>query len=149
MRGMDIFTHRGLLALLLLAFAMNVMLPFFAVYDVNQAFVSKQEARSESQLASLFDGKVLICTANGFEWVSLKDLQSGKQTPAPHPKYECALCYVAANSIKFTLPERVADTTYRELSQSIAYAITGPDTWHVRHLAGAYSSRAPPLFIVG
>lgn len=78
----------------LLAFLLNAVMPFFAVYDVasHQAFAK--------EISSLFGEKVLLCTADGFKWVKWEDLQSGKEKHNPASHHKCPLCYLAAHGVK-------------------------------------------------
>ncbi len=91
--------------LLLVAFLLNVMLPFVAVYDTQQALASHSEqSSSNSNLSSLLGDKILICTSSGFKWVSWDDLQQDNNQTQSHSKYQCALCYLAANHFKHSVP---------------------------------------------
>lgn len=71
------------------AFLFQTLVPFFATYQVPQHASAKE-------MASLFGDKVLLCTREGFRFVSWDDVINGQQ-PEPSAQYECALCYVAAN----------------------------------------------------
>lgn len=57
--------HIGVL--LLIAFLVNVTLPYAVSYVAPQA-TSEQVA--DQELASLLGDKILICTSEGFKWVS-------------------------------------------------------------------------------
>lgn len=84
----------------LLAFLLGGLLPFFANYNVPE--LVQQAQSEEQQIASLFGDDILICTADGFKLVSLKDLrEGGSESPSPHSDYECALCFVAAHGGKY------------------------------------------------
>lgn len=84
------------LLVVILAFLVNVMLPFFATYSLP---VNSSESLTKTQLSSLFGDKILICTENGFEWVSIKDIESGK-VPDTHSDIKCPVCFVAGNNHK-------------------------------------------------
>lgn len=130
--------------LTLFAFLMNVMLPFFAVYDVQQALASQSAESSSEEMSSLFGEKVLICTSDGFKWVSWKDLQNGKEQPKPHPQYQCALCYVAAHGIKSTVPAQEIAIVYHQSVQYISYYFS--DVTTISQFAGrGFLTRAPPF----
>jgi hypothetical protein len=75
----------GLLSLA--ALLLQLTLPFFAVYSL------PAPAQAE-QLSKLFGGKILICTEQGFRFVSADEL--AEQQPTPHPQLKCALCYLPA-----------------------------------------------------
>lgn len=79
----------------LMAFVMSVFLPFFAVYSIPSA-----SAALENNQSSLFGDKILICTKNGFKWVSWEDLEDEEHTPEPTKHFKCAVCYVSAHEAK-------------------------------------------------
>lgn len=73
-----------------MALLLQVMLPFFATYQV--------PARANTgSLTSLYGEKILICTGNGLRFVNLQDLLNGKAKQQPDKKYKCPLCYVAVH----------------------------------------------------
>ena len=78
----------------LIAFAINVMLPFFAVYNPSASNTEIQH------LSSVFGESIIICTGDGFKWVKLADLQNGKEKPKPHSDTKCPLCYAASHGLK-------------------------------------------------
>lgn len=83
----------------LLAFLFNVSFPLIAHHNVSQAVASDQKDMSSDNELLSNDGKILICTIEGFKWVSLEDIQNGDEKPAPHSKHHCALCYVSAKKV--------------------------------------------------
>lgn len=83
---------------------MNVIMPFFAIYNVQQAVAAEASQSQSGEMTSMFGEKVLICTPSGFKWVSWDNLLDGKEKVPEHSQYKCALCYVSANSAKTTLP---------------------------------------------
>ena len=126
--------HIALVALF--AFLLNVMLPFFAVYDTtgNQA--------SAKQMASLFGEKLLICTGDGFKWVKWEDIEKEGKHHKPSG-YQCALCYLAAHGTKdFTTPGGIG------LAHDLEVATTKYAIYDYRlaalHTQSPFSSRAPP-----
>lgn len=136
------------LVITLVAFLMNTLLPFFAVYNLPQAVASEQEQSSAKEMASLFGEKVLICTSEGFKWVSGTDLQSGKEKPKPHPQYKCPLCYVAAHGMKHAMPAMAVELVYAPVEQKLAYVFPASETVQERLFIRNYPSRAPPAFII-
>lgn len=120
----------------LLAFLLNAILPFFAVYNLqdNRAFAA--------EMASLFGEKVLICTGDGFKWVSWQELQNGKEKQHNSSHYQCALCYVAAHGLKDTvMPDAI----------TLANVETGGSRYAIYdyyagspHLHASLYRRAPP-----
>ena len=69
-------------------------MPFFAVYNL------PDNTAQASEITSIFGDNILICTDDGFRWVSLNDLRKGKEPSKHNSKYKCALCYVANNGTK-------------------------------------------------
>lgn len=102
-----------------IAFLMNVMLPFFAVYNVSKAIASDS---TDETTSSIFGEKLLICTADGFKLVPLEDLQNGKEKPTPHSDFECALCYVSAQGAKDFAPVQETKFIYHRNVQYISYS---------------------------
>ncbi|PIR39825.1 MAG: hypothetical protein COV35_00570 [Alphaproteobacteria bacterium CG11_big_fil_rev_8_21_14_0_20_39_49] len=127
----------------LVAFLMNVMLPFFAVYDMQHAMAAEAEKSSIDSMSSLFGDKILICTSDGFKLVSLEDLQNGKERPTPHPEYKCALCYVAANGIKHVVPAQEVALLYQQSIQYISYSFRNDAEISAISTRG-FQTRAPP-----
>jgi hypothetical protein len=127
----------------LIAFLMNVMLPFFAVYDVGQAMASEAEKSSIEEMSSVFGDKILICTSDGFKLVSIEDLQSGKEQPTPHPQYKCVLCYVAAHGTKHAVSAQQVALIYHRHLQYISYSLIN-DTIISSIYTRGFQTRAPP-----
>ncbi len=131
---------RHIARITLLAFLLNVLLPFFAVYDVSnhQAFAKEK--------SSLFGEKVLICTGDGFKWVKWEDLQRDKEKHNPPSHYQCALCYVAAHGLKDVVtPDAI--TLASVATHNSRYVI-----YDYRPLAfylhSSPPSRAPPSYLI-
>lgn len=126
--------------LTILAFVINAFVPFFAVYNIAAA-----QAAEQSDIQS-FDEKILICTADGFKWVTWEELQQEEtdhQTP-DQKHYECPLCYVSAHGLKDFLPATAVIVTQKlskEHTESAGYAetVTKP-----RFAVAGYRTRAPP-----
>ncbi len=82
---------------------MNVIMPFFAVYNVSYASDTIKSVDNLDASASFFNSeKILICTQEGFKWVSLTDAQDkgGENTTS----YQCALCYLSAQGVQYFTP---------------------------------------------
>lgn len=125
---------RHIARITLLAFLCNVFLPFFAVYDIasHQAFAK--------EMSSLFGEKLLICTGDGFKWVKWDDLPQGKEKHAP--SYQCALCYLAAHSLKdVTLP---TGTTLSHANGKESRTLFYDYRPAAFYLQSSLHSRAPP-----
>jgi hypothetical protein len=93
-------------------------LPFFATYQL-PAPTATQRA------SSIFGDKILICTADGFRFVSFADIISGKEKPKLHKQYQCPVCYVSAHNqiIESSPPAQITAPTFVVLaSASLAFA---------------------------
>lgn len=138
---------RSIYVVTLLAFLLNALLPFYALYSVEaaqSALLAQQQAKQTQDEASLFGDKVFICTADGFKWVSWAELQNSQKQPKEHPQYKCALCYVAAQSTHTALPTGAIAIIPRPLLTQVTFAS------HISyrplpqmHRAG-HLTRAPP-----
>ena len=126
---------------MLLAFVLNLLLPFFATYSLGAA-----QAAGADDLSALIGDKVLLCTSTGYQWVSLSEFQGEEPAPAPETSdhYKCPLCYLGLDK-----PEVVAADYSMLRSVSPAYRVSAyagapvenPKT--VGLLLGR-STRAPP-----
>lgn len=124
-----------------LAFLANIFLPFLAVYNPSSA-----QAASPSEISSLLGEKILICSGNGFKWVTWDELEQEGPSDSEGPHYECPLCYVSAHATKNFLPAApvVFSPLFTERQK------TGRTFFDVvekgRFASYAYRSRAPPHF---
>jgi len=129
--------------LVLIAFLLNLALPFMAFYPASQTI----STAPQSELTSLLGERMLICTANGFEWVSWAELEQHSAPDSPHPQYQCSACYVTANSYQFA-----------SASLSMVGLVWGPHPASIRAIPARHfaihfakfsplvpQSRAPPL----
>ena len=126
--------QRHLWRFVLLAFLLNALLPFFAVYDASAMSANAGHP-------SLF-GRILICTGDGFRWIDRSD--AGKQAPhSPDKHIECALCYFAAHGLKhLTLFAGVLLAYALRMRIAEAFAACG-GTWR-SYRSQFQRSRAPP-----
>jgi len=122
---------------LLAAFAINAVLPFYAVHNPVAGFVESR------YLASVFGDKILICTGSSFKWVKIADLQSGKEKPKSHSGDQCQLCQTAYSG--FT------PTNTSLLEKPGFEAASAPVFYHAELAAFSTASppnmRAPPAFL--
>jgi len=80
---------RGIVYTMLLAFVFNLLLPFFASYNL-----ASVQAASGDDLSALIGDKILLCTSTGYKWVSLSELQGEEPLPETGKHYKCPLCYL-------------------------------------------------------
>jgi hypothetical protein len=98
---------KSFLIVTLISFLMTVMLPFFAVYNPQLANAG-QVQRPNQDISSLFGDKVIICTPDGFKFVSWSDPSGDgskdQPSPNPHTPFKCPLCVINAHGLKAALP---------------------------------------------
>jgi len=133
---------RSIVYIMLLAFVFNLLLPFFASYNLNSA-----QAASVDDLSALIGDKVLICTSTGYKWVTLSEWQDEEPVPESGKHYKCPLCFLHVDK-----PETILSDYSILLSVSSNYQVSiysgvpveYPKT--IRLLFGP-STRAPPAII--
>jgi len=130
---------RGIVYTMLLAFAFNLLLPFFASYNLSSA-----QAASVNDLSALIGDKVLLCTSTGYKWVSLSELQAEKPVPETGKHYKCPLCYLHVDKL-----EAIPSDYSMLLSVSSAYQVSTYSGAPVENpktvcLLFGRSTRAPP-----
>ncbi|MES2662539.1 MAG: hypothetical protein V4629_04465 [Pseudomonadota bacterium] len=98
----------------MIAFAIHVVLPFFAVYSLPQVNNSllTQVANNSSSIQTLIQSKsvpskkkFVVCTQHGFMLLASADIEitvDEKKTfyPKPNPAFKCPLCYASAYGFK-------------------------------------------------
>lgn len=130
---------RHLTLVTLIAFLANVMLPFFAVYNIPPASATELEQSSDDQ------EKILICTQDGFKWASLKELQENEDQPS-HSQYECAMCYITAQGLQYAFPAQEVTLTFLHNTQYTPYFFTDIILTDPLALNG-FLTRAPPFLV--
>lgn len=121
---------------LILAFSLNTTLPFFATYE-SDGLTLKPSAISDSQ------DKILICTAEGFKWISPG--RAGGSEHGDNGHIKCPLCYFASHGINAGQQYQPEIIAYNIVRQDVSYrrepeAITG----HLL-LSSGLNNRAPPV----
>lgn len=125
--------------LTLIAFLFGAVVPFFAVYE------SQLQNAESAELAALYGEKIFICTENGFEWVDVADVASGKHNPKRKSHVECALCVVNGGGGKIAQlpPVVLAIAPYSAQELRLHFALAPA---HVtEHETTPSIPRAPPL----
>ena len=130
---------RGIVYTMLLAFVFNLLLPFFATYNLNIA-----QAAIVDDLSALIGDKVLLCTSTGYKWVSLTELQDQESAPETGAHYKCPLCYLNVDKPE-TIPSdystlAAVSPAYRVSNYSDAPVENQKTVW----LLFGRSTRAPP-----
>ena len=125
---------RSFSLLLLVALLFNVMLPFFA---------GNTQAR---QSPALFGDKILICTGNNFKWVTLADLQSGKEKSKSHSDNKCPHCDGVRHGAKDVVLTSAVAPVYIRAHNALFF--TNHDSATLLHLASFFRVRAPPVSFI-
>jgi hypothetical protein len=129
---------------LLMAFLLNAVLPFVASY----AAIPEEQPTSTAEFLNEVstDGKILICTENGFEYVDIADLGDlpDHKTPTHHAP-ECGLCFIHAHNMAvFITPSIDIAAILYPLSHGNDWGIYN-DADIVKSSITAHASRAPPV----
>lgn len=136
-------TIRSFAFLTFVAFLMSVTLPFYVGYTTPQAAAAQTEVSSSTDGTLPFGDEILICTADGFKWVSWQDLQSGKEQQEPHTQYECPLCYVSTHGAKYTVSAQTIAITYHQNVEHTSFYV--PNITMMSQFTGrGFRTRAPP-----
>ena len=138
-----ILQHRCIASFMLLAFLVHSLIPFYAVYNLPQ-ISDETSTEAPEELASFFGDKILICTSDGFQWVTWDELKNRKHAPEPHSDYECALCYASANGLKHALTSiALAVSTPHDLAHANTH-LREDAIWRPQNTANSRIIRAPP-----
>ncbi len=129
----NIKTSKIMSALALVAFFASVMLPFFATYNLS----------SDKEVSSIFGEKVLICTADGFKWISLEDAKNG-EFPNKHDNVKCPVCFFLANTKTSFVPKSPSSVLYIQTSFQIKY-FELTTTFKTHSFGNLSLARAPPV----
>lgn len=122
--------------LLIVACLLQFTLPFHAVY-------AAPISQTQAERSALLGDKLLLCTADGFKWVSWADLQEAEHEPAEHQNFECALCFahshfgkhIYADGYSLVMPTRSAGNQISHVRQAV----------HTSADYQPHQSRAPPV----
>ncbi|MGH1427223.1 MAG: hypothetical protein ACRBEE_04745 [Arenicella sp.] len=143
---------RLIAVLALLAFLMNVVLPFYAVSSITAALNKSdgvaQKGTEQNSLAALLGDKILICTSTGYKWISLSEFY-GEDTDndAPHQSLECPLCYISKDENQDLMAAHFSHQVEPHPAQLARVSIYGSVyRHHNKHLllSGGFT-RAPPI----
>ncbi len=141
--------YTGLAPWVLVALLISNILPFFAVYNLSGWQAQRQMMGMDAAEDSPLGDKILLCTAEGFRWVLLRDLPQQEQpaTGGEHEDFRCGACVVASQGMAQAVPLTVAWVVYHAQSVFIAsvWRENAPaDGWLLTH---QHASRAPPVWI--
>jgi hypothetical protein len=130
---------RYIVCLIIALFALHVAAPYFA---------HTQQNNSLKQIASMLaDGeKALICSADGFKWLTKEELQRMPAEEHDKTAYKCGLCYLAAQGCT-TIATSDLDALQSNLPKPSNSIIAAHNPIIQSPYSGSYSTRAPPSLI--
>jgi len=131
--------RRSIVYTMLLAFVFNLLLSFFVPYSLSSA-----QASAEDSLASLIGDKVLLCTLNGYKWVSLSELQAGESEPGTEPHFKCPLCFLQLDKPETIPSDYSVLASVSPSYQFSRYSGTATESQKTIWLLFGRSSRGPP-----
>jgi len=141
------FKKRFLIICTAAALLLNALLPFYAAYDAESIAAKLSEKAATQELSTLLGDKILICTGDGFKWVTRDALQSGEEQPAQHPRMKCPLCYLAAFGVKQIMPSMTASLDSIPSSVDDILYSRSNDITHAIATTYSYDSQAPPASV--
>lgn len=136
---------RVLACITLLAFVMEVLLPFAAIY-AQPAFAQAASSPLANQPDATHTSgqRALVCTAQGFKWVQLEDLSSPESSPQASKHVSCPLCYAGSHLAKAPPPFDPFKLFIDLASPSQRSVPPRPKAVKARLLALGHFSRGPP-----
>lgn len=123
--------------ILALACLLQFTLPFHAVYAAPQYEAQASES-------ALFGEKFLLCTSEGFKWVSWAELEESEHKPAEHQDYECGLC-VAASMFGKTIAASGNLDSAPTFTHTLFYVFADDTLLISKQASGSNYSRGPPI----
>ena len=137
------FLNKSIFVLALFALAGNVALPAFAASKKGAPPQTQTASQSASNTAAFF-GKVLICTLEGYKWVSLEDLRTGNVPDTPHQGQNCPLCTANGSGMLALTPIGGAYVVWAPLQTASYAGIPQAERRHSLTAANIKNPRAPP-----
>lgn len=109
-------------------------------------FTLNSYASAATNTQSSLGNKILICTANGFEYISLEDYENGNYPQDKSSIPHCPLCIISSASADKFCPTAITVTFPKITTTSIYYSdVAQISSLHIT--ADNIRSRAPPYFI--
>lgn len=91
-------SHKRLASLMLVVFLCNLLLPYFAANPL-AADNRSSDLAADITGTDRTNDKILLCTAKGFRWVSVAELDSFAGS-VDNDLYDCPLCYLSAHGLQ-------------------------------------------------
>lgn len=89
------------------------------------------------------DGKILICTAEGYRYISAEEYEKQPKKPMDTSKQHCLFSVITAQKLQSTIPTLAAEIIAPDsvvIAKLLPNAVTAIPRFGQEH----YSSRAPP-----
>lgn len=131
MKAKQKIRNRYYATLVLIAFAMNALLPS----------ISTAKSASE-QISSM--NMVLICAADGMKWISLDDLQSGKENPEIQHSLKFPAITSATQLLKDFANLEITEINFATFAYTALVQVKTEKSFQSPKLISGINSRAPP-----
>ncbi len=119
-------------------FLVNALLPSLVQASVHS--LSQISAQSESST------KILICTAQGYKWVDISELENTDQSEQPKQHFECPLCYSALQPLAVPQPDAEIRLPLPSHVHKVNYRLELKSRQKQNHFLLTTSKRGPPSF---
>jgi hypothetical protein len=119
-------------------FLVNALLPSLVQASVHS--LSQTSAQSESST------KILICTAQGYKWVDISELENTDQSEQPKQHFECPLCYSALQPLAVPQPDAEIRLPLPSHVHKVNYRLELKSRQKQNHFLLTTSKRGPPSF---
>lgn len=140
---LKLFLNKSICVLALFALAGNMALPAFAA-SKGGIPPQNQTASNAAEDTAAFFGKVLICTLQGYKWISLEDLRTGNVPDTPHQGQNCPLCTANVGGMLALAPTTGAYLVWAPLQTASYAGIPQAERRHSLTAANIKNPRAPP-----
>jgi len=119
-------------------FLVNALLPSL----VQASVYSLSQTTSQSESST----KILICTAQGYKWIDISELENTDQSERPKQHFECPLCYSAAQPVAILQPDAEVRLPLPSHVQKVNYRLELKSRQKQNHFLLTTLKRGPPLF---
>ena len=123
-------------------FLINSLMPSLVQASVNSFSQSSYLSDSPSENAT----KILICTALGYKWIEISELENEDQTQPIKRHFECPLCYSASHAHTLLIPDAEIRLPLPTFIQKVNYRLQLQSKQKQNHFLLTTSKRGPPLF---
>ncbi len=136
---------RSILSVMLLAFFLNALLPFLSFHSIGSATAGPSvEDSAVPGIDLLYANQILICTPEGYKWVSKFEFQNSTSSGPSSVENHCPLCSLSFNSPMLAVFLLVHLFDYDDLGKTASFPIiTDIVGFNQLEIRGSHS-RAPP-----